>query len=156
MNANKNIWLRLRRAFYTLQLIAGLGTTIFQPPNSTINAEIFDFPIIIVIPIWILFFTAIPFMTAAVISFQSINPFSAPTWNIPNHGTNPFQMRDPLHFFHFAGHAILSYGAGVVLAAPFTHFRSLADGVFIVASSYCTLAGVRLAMKWCRHKLQST
>jgi len=156
MNANKTIWLRVRQAVYTLQLIAGLGTTIFQPSNSTINAEIFDFPIIIVIPIGILFFTAIPFMTAAVIAFQSINPFTAPTWHIPTHRTNPFQMRDPLHFFHFAGHTILSYGAGVVLASTFIHFRSLADGVFIVACSYCTLAGVRLAMKWCRHKLQST
>lgn len=50
-----------------------------------------------------------------VVGMQRINPLSAKLWRFPKWSINPFQMREPLQFFHFAGYFMLASGAGTAL-----------------------------------------
>jgi hypothetical protein len=69
--------------------------------------------------------TSIPFLIAAfifgivgllfVVGMQRINPLSAKLWRYPNWSINPFQLREPLQFFHFGGYFMLASGAGTTL-----------------------------------------
>lgn len=69
--------------------------------------------------------TPMPFLIAAfvfgivgllfVVGMQRINPLSAKLWRYPKWSINPFQMREPLQFFHFGGYFMLASGAGTVL-----------------------------------------
>lgn len=46
-----------------------------------------------------------------VIGIQSINKWSAKTWTKPSWNANPFSLRQPLQFFHFAAYFLLIGGA---------------------------------------------
>ena len=157
MDTKRTIWWRLRWGFYTFLFIAGLLSSILAPRNSSPPSEPFD-PTFFTISavLMALFYTSIPLMVAAMISFQAINPFSASSWRSPTHSTNPFTLSDPLHFFHFAGYAVLAMGLGVVIGSPFSRFRTLGEGASSTVMGLGVLVGVRLAMRWCRHKIQKS
>lgn len=50
-----------------------------------------------------------------VVGMQRINPWSAKLWRYPKWSINPFQIREPLQFFHFGGYFMLASGAGTLL-----------------------------------------
>jgi len=94
-----------------------------------------------------------PFIVAAVISFQSINPFSSKVRARPSHGSNPFRFGNPLLFFHFASFVIILHGVGMGLTSLVGGVARLLQGLCAIVGGFACLAGVQLAMRWCRHKM---
>lgn len=63
-----------------------------------------------------------------VLSLQAVNRHSAPVWRRPAWELNPFNLREPLQFFHFAAYICLAQGVGSVLrflASPAPFFVEL-------------------------------
>lgn len=49
-----------------------------------------------------------------VVGIQAANPLSAKSWRYPSWSANSFSMRQPLQFFHLAGHFFLAIVLGRV------------------------------------------
>jgi hypothetical protein len=58
-----------------------------------------------------MFVACIPIMLV-VIGLQRINPWSASAWQYPDWALNPFELREPVQFFHFTGYVLLAAGLG--------------------------------------------
>lgn len=157
MNTKRTIWWRVRWICYTIQIVGCLISVILSPSNSTEQSGPFDFTFFIISTVAIvIFFIAIPFLIAGIISFQAINPFSATMWRKPTHNTNPFTLTDPLQFFHFFGFEVLFSGVGLVLGSLFAHFNSLGDGFGCLFAGLGVIGGVHLAMRWCHQKIEKS
>lgn len=50
-----------------------------------------------------------------IMGIQRVNPWSAKVWRYPTWSANPFQLREPLQFFHFGGYFMLATGIGPLL-----------------------------------------
>ena len=57
-----------------------------------------------------------PISMLLLLGIQTRNPLLARVWTIPTHGSNPFRLRDPLHFFHFAAYFVGASGVGYLAA----------------------------------------
>ncbi|MCC5842798.1 MAG: hypothetical protein JJU05_00965 [Verrucomicrobia bacterium] len=94
-----------------------------------------------------------PFMVATVISFLAINALSDQTWTRPDHFSNPLNFRNPLLFPHFGAFAIMASGAGIVSTSFVGGFPQFLYGVCVILGGGACLAGVHLAMRWCKTKM---
>jgi hypothetical protein len=105
----------------------------------------------------------LPFLVAAfligivgllfVVGAQRINPLSAKLWRYPNWSINPFQMREPLHFFHFAGYFMLASGAGAALHQIFVGSTLHASDCLSLIFGLGILCGVRVCTVVYKNKM---
>ncbi len=90
-----------------------------------------------------------------VIGLQNFNPRSAPVWNIPSWQTNPFQLSQPLQFFHLGGYFALSVGVGIILKTLIRGW-TLQPGTFMwVVFGIGLLVGVQLCVMVFRRKIKT-
>ncbi len=87
-----------------------------------------------------------PFALTLVLSIQVVNPGSAATWQRPSWLLNPFSLRQPLQFFHFAGHFCLAQGVGTLLHFAFSTTPFSYELLAPAAMGIGALMGVRLTM----------
>lgn len=149
-----NTWFRIRMVCYGFYLLLGAVTGYLEPrfhPELP-PTLLWHFGLASILSVLLL-----PFMVAVVISFQAINPWSAKIWTRPTHHVNPLNMRNPLLFFHFAAYLFIAGGTGMLVssAACMSVFAA-AHGGLIILGGGGVLVGVRLAMRWCRKKMQVT
>lgn len=97
---------------------------------------------LLVTPIGILF----------VIGIQRFNPRSAPVWRYPRWSINPFTMKEPLQFFHFAGYVCLAGGVGNVIQVAASRTQ-VADDLFGITIGAGLLIGVKLSAVVFRSKM---
>jgi len=95
-----------------------------------------------------------PLMVAAVISFQALNPLSNKVWTRPSQYCNPFRLGNPLLFFHFAAFAFIACGLGMLLTSFLGGLSQLLQGVYSILGGLACLAGVHLAMRICKRKME--
>ncbi len=90
-----------------------------------------------------------------VIGLQALNPRSAPVWNVPSWQANPFQLSQPLQFFHLGGYFALSVGIGSILKSLISGW-TLQPGTFMwVVFGIGLLAGVQLCVMVFRRKIKT-
>ena len=88
-----------------------------------------------------MFALAIPAMLL-VVGLQRINPWSAGTWQFPDWSLNPFQLREPLQFFHFTGYLLLAAGLGGIAGGLFGNHAITANNQVLVAGGAGQLCGI--------------
>jgi hypothetical protein len=144
-------WLRMRLVLIGIFFIGG--------SLSFLVPDLFTFPDLPPTMMWLpigFLVTCIalsPIMVAAVISFQVLNPFTDKTWTRPTHSSNPLRLRNPLLFFHFASYLCMAQGLGMALTSFLGGWVQLMWGLQGLAGGLGCLAGVHLAMRWCKHKM---
>ena len=62
-----------------------------------------------------------PFALLFIISIQVKNPMSDKKWGIPNWESHPFNLRQPLTFFHFGAFFLMSIGLGFLVSWPLSN-----------------------------------
>lgn len=149
-NPSMSRWRKFRIAASLLCFVAGFATVALQS-DSAANEQPFPFPLS---PFSILGLLAMPFVLSAVISFQAMNPLSDQYWSPPTHDDNPFHLGNPLRFFHFASFQVSAFGMGMTIAALCTRLDFLISGIFMMLGGLSTLAGVHLAMRFCKRKIK--
>ena len=88
-----------------------------------------------------------------VIGIQAVNPRSAPRWRYPSWSVNPFTMKEPLLFFHFAAYVSIAGGVGSI-AYVLIHDVPTSPGAFLeIVIGIGLLAGVRLCSIIFRQKM---
>ena len=99
-----NIWIIVRLALVALFFLQGaLSSQAIAPPegaSASLLLAAFAFGIVSML---------------FVIGIQRVNPWSAPTWRYPSWSINPFMLREPLQFFHFASFTFIAVGIGTAL-----------------------------------------
>jgi hypothetical protein len=90
-----------------------------------------------------------------VVGVQRINPWSAKLWRYPDWSINPFQMREPIQFFHFGGYFMVASGAGGLIHQAFTGQLFFREGVLLTFGTGI-LAGVRACTVAYQEKMVST
>lgn len=145
-------WRRFRVAGLILSFLSGIVNATLSHHFGRDEPAVFPFPLLIGFYGFGIF--AMPFMLAAVISFQATNPLSDQYWTPPSHDDNPFRIGNPLRFFHFVGFQVPAIGLGVATSAIWTQLDALLTGVFMMLGGVSTLAGVHLAMRICKHKIK--
>ncbi|MBW7930456.1 MAG: hypothetical protein H3C57_04010 [Gammaproteobacteria bacterium] len=93
------------------------------------------------ITLFAMFAASIPAMLL-IIWLQRINPWSAPAWRFPDWALNPFQLREPLQFFHFTGYLIFAAGLGGIVGGMYGSHAITANNQMLVAIGLGQLAGV--------------
>jgi len=88
-----------------------------------------------------MFAASIPAMLL-IIWLQRINPWTAATWQFPDWALNPFQLREPLQFFHFTGYLIFAAGLGGIVGGMYGSHAITANNQMLVAIGLGQLAGV--------------
>jgi hypothetical protein len=82
-----------------------------------------------------------------VVGIQRINPRTAKRWRYPSWSANPFQLREPLQFFHMGGSFFLASGVGVFLSQVLAGKPITASSLMFLAIGAGVLCGVR-ACTW--------
>ena len=78
------------------------------------------------------------------IGIPAAHSLSSKVWRFPSWKINPFQIKEPLQFFHFVGHYLLALGVGVLLRHAF-YLRCIGPGSFVfLAIASGLLIGVRV------------
>ena len=89
-----------------------------------------------------------------VIGIQAMNSRSATVWSYPRWALNPFSMRQPLQFFHFAGYFVLAAGVGALLRSVFVGRTLIAEPVAFAFWGAGILAGVWCCTRAFRRKME--
>lgn len=79
-----------------------------------------------------------------VVGIQAFNPRSDAVWAYPKWTLNPFQLRQPLQFFHLGGYVFLLAGVGALSRWLFIRETPLAEPIAFASWG----AGI-LAAVWC-------
>lgn len=91
-----------------------------------------------------------------VIGLQALNSRSAPVWNVPSWEANPFQLTQPLQFFHLGGYFALSAGIGSILRSLINEW-TLQPGTFMwMVLGIGLLTGVQLCVMVFRRKIKTS
>jgi hypothetical protein len=98
---------------------------------------------------------AVPFMLLLVVGFQAFNPFSARRWTKPTWFSNPFNLRDPLQFFHMGAYHFLAGGLGALLSVPFRGIIALPMALLLLACGAGVLLGIQLCIATLRWKFKN-
>ena len=126
-----NLWMRIRWVI----LIATVAMCLLAPTRSE-GAHPLDWAALVIIGL------VMPVGLVAVIGVQFLNPRSAPIWEYPSWRSNFLNLRQPLHFFHFAGYVCLAQGIGAITKTFIAHTPTtpLVLSGFVLAAS--TAVGV--------------
>jgi hypothetical protein len=147
------IWFRIRLAIIAVAAVLALVVPTDQynelrrfPTEGLILLAAFGAVILLFIPLGLLF----------VIGIQSVNPYSDAMWSKPTHDANPFRLRNPLLFFHFAAYVTLAVGVSLVLSSIWRGWFALAHGLLMLLGALMILAGVKLSTRVFRHKMSAS
>jgi hypothetical protein len=136
------VWVRI------VVLAVSFLTMLFGPSGSTDVPSIDGYELVA-----ILVLSALGLLF--VIGLQAWNPRSALVWNIPSWQANPFQLSQPLQFFHLGGYFALSVGTGMILKTLIKEW-TLQPGTFMwVVFGIGLLAGVQLCVMVFRRKIKT-
>ena len=125
-------WTVIRIIFIAAAFLSSTFITQAQPQTE-------DAPIAILIAAFLFGIVGLLF----VVGMQRINPLSAKLWRYPKWSINPFQMREPLQFFHFGGYFMLASGAGIALNRIFWGPALHASDCLPLVFGFGILCGVR-------------
>lgn len=129
-----NIWMAVRVA---LAAFALLLTAFYSPAQP----EGHETPWFFVV--FTFFFGIIAMLF--VVGMQRLNPWTAKEWRYPSWTLNPFQLREPLLFFHFGAYFMLASGIGLLI-------NQVTHGLPITGTSLIQLvfgAGILAGVKVC-------
>ena len=87
-----------------------------------------------------------------VVRFQALNPRSAKVWNRPSWTLNPFTLKDPLQFFHFASYVCLAQGIVTAVQLMVTGVPFFPEAFVPLAMGGGALIGVWLVPHVLRRK----
>jgi hypothetical protein len=79
-----------------------------------------------------------------VVGIQAFNSRSDPEWRYPGWALSPFNLGQPLQFFHLGGYFIFAAGVGALLRSLFVPDMPLAEATVFTFWGAGTLTGV-----WC-------
>jgi hypothetical protein len=131
---NRSNWFYVKIAVVGIGFIFGLLSP-FLGSSEAEYIDIMDCLIVLIFcPVGLLF----------VIGIQAINPISGKIWTKPSWESNPFNFKDPLHFFHLGALNILATSVGSFISTFFQN-PTLWFPVFLYFFAGAgTLAGVQL------------
>lgn len=90
-----------------------------------------------------------------VVGVQRMNPLSASLWRYPGWSINPFQLREPLQFFHFAACLMVASGAGLCLHMLYLGAGSRTNEALPLVFGLGALCGVRACTLVYKNKMVS-
>jgi len=64
------------------------------------------------------------------------------------------RLGNPLLFFHFASFMIMASGVGMLLTSFLGGISQLLQGIYSILGGFACLAGVHLAMRICKRKME--
>ena len=148
---------RIRKILYFLGLLSGffsftksgtfIGLFLDMDFSNPIMVGFFSFYLIMV--------SMFPYLGLLfIIGMQSINPFSAKQWIKPSHKSNPFNLMQPLLFFHFASYCVLFWSIGILASSLMAGWRVLCDGALMLALSINMIFAVRLCQRIFKNKFE--
>ena len=105
------------------------------PPSELLSIRWVDAAIMVVVA---------PLVVVLVAGLQSANPASERQWRRPTWNANPFNLGQPLSFFHLAGWFFFAGGLGLTIPAIRTGPQLLAAPLLLLCVGIGTLTGVRL------------
>lgn len=137
-------WLRIRITILCL----GFAASLFVPVAQFDQLSRLPAPMMISFGAFaVVCFALIPFMLLFVIGIQVANPMSDDKWTIPTHKSNPFQLGNPLPFFHFGAYLNAACGLGLMVASLWQGVLALAYGVLTLAAAFMFLVGIQLCIR---------
>jgi hypothetical protein len=99
---------------------------------------------------FIAFYLAVLFMTPTLVLGLMLLlyalPWTASRWTRPTHGSNPFDLRSPLQFFHFGVYLEAAQGAAMLIASLWREPALALHGAYLLAAAAMLYLGVRLTM----------
>ena len=126
---------RQKIAFITRLIIVALGfISGLLTPNELPESEL---------PHPFLIFAIMPILILPVIGIQKLNPMSSPIWEKGSWLANPFNLKQPLQFFHMSGYFFVASGIGL-LAASVYHEGSTKLAIVLIAIGLGVLLGIKL------------
>ena len=126
--------------FYVRIVIVGIGSLsglLSSLPGSSDSQyiDILDCIIVLILcPLGLLF----------IIGIQAINPYSEKVWIKPSWESNPFNLKDPLHFFHLAAFHIMAGTIGSLISLIFQGTKLWLPILFYICAGASTWLGVQL------------
>ena len=134
-------WFPVRLVLMALGFLASLCVGLTHP----VRGDELDVPPSIVtlfaLPV------AVPICLLIVVGVQAVIPFGAKVWTTPTQRANPFNLREPLLFFHFAGFFVGASGLGFLAASagyiPWLVFRGLGESLGAIG----LLVGVEICQR---------
>ena len=130
-----NKWKFLRIALISFIAVSSLLTPLEPKVNLAINWSTLGV-------IFVFSFLAILF----VVGMQVVNPLSAKVWHKPDWNLNPFSLKDPIQFFHFAAYIMLVQGAVVLSRLLFSNIPFYLEILVPLVIGSGVLIGIKLAM----------
>ena len=133
----KHLWRYVRLGLIALAFIATFQSRAEEPyPYDALQAmSSTDLLAMLATPL--VFF---PLSLLLLLGLQTLNPTTVRVWTRPTHSTNPFNLRDPLHFFHFGAYVMGSCGLGYLAAGQ----RFWISGVMCLSCFAGALVGVQI------------
>lgn len=136
------------RGFRFAVLLASFLSPFFAPSSRTPELSIGWSDVVttlVIAPVGLLF----------VVGIQRLNPRSASVWRYPSWDINPFTLKEPLQFFHFAGYVSLAGGLGLLAHQRAVNERIFPDDCLSAVLGLGFLAGVQLCIRIYRKKMAS-
>lgn len=127
------IWIAVRAGILALSMIS--GTTLLTPDVLEASYGIGWTDLLIA-------FGVAAAGVSVVIGLQALNPWSGKSWLRPSWSANPFDLNNPLHFFHLAGFTFLAAGVGALLMLPHVGSSGLRVAGLAIVGGTGILAGV--------------
>jgi hypothetical protein len=130
---NKSKFFRI--ALITCVAVLSLFTPLEPKANPAINLSALG--VIFVFTILALLF---------VVGMQVVNPLSAKVWHKPDWNRNPFNLKDPIQFFHLAAYIMFAQGAVVLSRLLFSNIPFYLESLVPLVIGAGVLIGIKLAM----------
>jgi len=96
---------------------------------------------------------ACPIALLALVGLQAVIPMSAPSWRQPSWSVNPFQVREPLQFFHLGSFFFMAGGLIGIATLPFRGLAAAPLAISLVSIGVGLWVGVQLCMMVYRKKM---
>lgn len=149
-------WKKIRYGAYAASFAIGLLSA-FTPQEDFLfplgDGAIFAIFAVIAAVTFITFpFWALPF----ILAIQAINPFSNEKWNEPGHENNPFNLGDPIQFFHFGAWCGLGMFAGTALVSPLGGMHQVVYALLGLIISANMILSVKLCIRIFKNKFTDT
>ncbi|MCG8550420.1 MAG: hypothetical protein MI799_08470 [Desulfobacterales bacterium] len=87
-----------------------------------------------------------PFALVFVIGIQYFNSLSEKIWEIPSWFVNPFNLKQPLQFFHFLTFILIAFGLSSSLSLFWNGFNHVPEAIMPLALGCGLLAGLHICI----------
>jgi hypothetical protein len=89
-----------------------------------------------------------------LVGMQAANPMSAPVWQRPSWQANPFNLGQPLRFFHFGGWWFVAGGCGMLASSVRYGSPVWSEAGLVLGAGIGMLLGIRLCERVFKSKVQ--